>query len=420
MVLRPVGAALALIFALAAPAAAAPTPDRVLAEVDRPIDIAAAGSVTAWLHHPKAGRDVELVIHDGRHVARRLSAGRVFEDEEGTGAVDVGRDGRGRTVVAYIRCDGDHTCDLRVVRAAGGPPRRLARFSYTSPADVAIGRGRVYWTTADSDIDYAFGSRPLGGGATRNAFGTRSEGFYSLAVGPDAIAALGYRSQDSGLGSNADPIGLNSMAIARGRATTLKHLTTTRDPGDSDVSRIGLGTFEAATLVPSGMAALLYRWGAFTATETMTAVGGRIRRASIGMPVLGWDADGDRAVFVEAATADGCELYVNPTDDTDTIPAPCRIVRTERRGGERLLPARIAVASRVATVSRAVLAGGRVVRRVPQAGVTVTVQGFDRKPLATLKTDAKGQVALPEAKASKPNFLVAATTPPSYAADHGR
>lgn len=418
MVHRCVLLLLASTMALATSAAAAPRPDRVLAEVDRPIDVATDGAVTAWLHHPRAGRAVELVIHDGRRVTRRLSAGRVFEDEEGYGALDVGRDARGRTLVAYTRCDGDHTCELRLVRAVGGPPSRVARFSYTQPADVAIGRGRVFWTTADSEVPYALQWRTLTGGPIRSLFKNPRETFFSLAVGPGIIAATGVRSQDAGQGSNADPISTYSLAVARGAAFT--HLTTTRDPGDSDLSQQGLGTFGAATLLPSGPAALLYRWGAGAAREIVFASGGRVRRSELGMPVVGWDAAGDHAVFLEAATGEGCELYVSPTDDSDTVPAPCRIVRTERRGAERLLPPRIAVAGRTATVSRAVLAGGRVLRRVPQAGVSVRIQKLDRTPLATAKTDAKGQIALPPATASRPNLLIAATTPASYAADRGR
>lgn len=403
-----------------APAVAAPTPDRVLAEVVRPIDVAIDGRMTAWLHQPGTGRAVELVVHDGRRVVRRLAAGRAAEDTAGTGSLDIGRDARGRAVVAYISCDGDRTCDLRVVRATGGPTTRITRTPGLYFGEVAVGRGRVYWTTPYTSGEGVVRSRALTGGPTRREIAPGEEVVDSLAVGPDAIAATTIRTEDPRAGSNADPIAYHALSIARGASRTLKHLTTSREPGDSDLSYVGRGYWSEAALVPGGMAALLYRWSAIVARELTTARDGRVRTTSLGMPVLGWDADGGRTAFVEAASDSGCVHYVDPNDDTAPLAAPCRIVRTERRDAERLLPPRISIAGRTATVARAVLSGGRVVRRVPQPGVVVTVTDLARKPVTTLTTDAKGQVALPAATASRPTLLTAATTPASYASDTGR
>jgi hypothetical protein len=62
-------------------------------------------------------------------------------------------------------------------------------------------------------------------------------------------------------------------------------------------------------------------------------------------------------------------------------------------------------------------AGARI-GRVPLAGVAVTVRDSDDKLVASLTTDAKGNVTLPEADGGG-LAIMAATTPVSYAYDGG-
>ncbi len=125
----------------------------------------------------------------------------------------------------------------------------------------------------------------------------------------------------------------------------------------------------------------------------------------------------DRAVFVEAPSDAGCALG---SDFLEQIIArvPCRIVVADL-ARERILPPRIAIDERVATVVRTKVRGSKITGRLALAGVAVEVRDSDEQLIASLTTDARGKVTLPEADGDG-LAVSAATTPRSYAYDSGR
>ncbi len=425
LLVRRVAAATLLSASVLHPAAAeaAPVPDRVVAAVARPLDVAIDGRTVAWLHLPGAGRAAELVIHDGRRVVRRIAAGRAGEGvvDNGPGAVDVGRDARGRAVVAYSQCASveGSACDVRVVRVAGGPPERVARTEGMT-ADVALGGGRVAWIDPDSEGQVR--SRVLSGGPVRLVADLSDGSLTDLAVAGGRIVASGYTSAQPD-GSNSDYEYTYLLAEAGPGSARLRPLRSGGSLGfDSPaITRRGITVLDS----PRAFADLS---------------GGRRKLRATGMPTLGWDAAGDRAVLVEGAPVRGetCGLELvdvieNPLKLTEAeqkalegkedVPTPCRIVVSANHRAERLLPPVVTRVGRRATITRAVLSNGRVVRREPvrRSGVTVTVRDIDGAVVASPKTDAGGRVTLPPATRKRPNLLSA--TPGvarTYAVDDGR
>jgi len=395
---------------LAPAAAAAPVPDRVLAEVARPLDVAMDGKVVAWLHLPGAGRATELVIHDGRRVVRRLPAGRSGEGivDNAAASVDVGRDARGRAVVVFTSCPGveAEVCDVRVARAAGGPSKRLARV-VGMPDDVAVGGGRVVWNDGDDrgKVQWA----PLTGGPVRVATSMAGPEYVAdLATDGRRVVAHGYTS-DQPDGSNSD---YEYSYLVKEAAFGSMRMRTLTEGGNV--------SFDGVALTSRGI------MGLDSPRAFAELVGGRRTLRPTGMPTMLADATGEAAVSVvgEAIRGEACGLRLIDTDenpaglteaelqaveDKADVPAPCRIVVSPRVRAERLLPPEITRSGRKATITRPVLSGGRVVRReaVRRAGIPVTVRDLDAKVVATLKTDAGGRVTLPPAARKRPNLLTA-------------
>jgi len=416
----------------AVPAAAAPAPDRVIGEALQPLDVAVAGSYTAWAHRPRpSGRAVELVVHDGRRVIRRIDLGRSPEFYADLSPVSLGRDPRGRLAVAYVVCRSESTCEIRVRRVAGGPSRRVVRLD-GFPSDVTIAAGRVLWSnpsrTSSQPDDIR--SRSMSGGPILVVARSPGGSLDSIDAGPRGVVATGSRpvpgSGDDG--SNDDPQFTSFLAQAGPRSTAMRVLLRT---GVDDLG------FADPVLTARGVTAMRYVDAAF-ATRFVDVVGGRRTEREADMWMKAWDAEERDAAIVQAPSGDGCAIQVLPSSLLDditegereriearaTIRAPCRIVRTGNHRGERLLPLAITVTGRTAALTRAVLSGGRVTRRVPQrrAGIVVRVQDPDAKTVATLRTDADGVVQLPPVTTGRPHALIVRASPgiPStFAVDAG-
>jgi hypothetical protein len=191
-------------------------------------------------------------------------------------------------------------------------------------------------------------------------------------------------------------------------------------------------TFEHPVFTRRGLTVLVDT-GYYTPNDFGVFAGSRMTRRQTGMLLLGWDASGEHAAFIEAPHGHGCDLLLKTEfelSDGDheqaqrnaTVSAPCRIVATKRVNADRRLPPVITISDRVATIAHPVLSQGRVVRRVPyrKAGIQITVRDLDAKTVATLTTDRDGQVKLPPATVDRPNALIAAGFPAIYAVDKGR
>jgi hypothetical protein len=139
---------------------------------------------------------------------------------------------------------------------------------------------------------------------------------------------------------------------------------------------------------------------------------GRHARTTGGMQIVGWDAAGGSAVFVEGPTSDGCGVAA-AFADARIAAVPCRIVLAAR-AAERRLPPRVAVTQTTATVLQTTLRAGTVTARVPLAGVPVALRDAEGV-VARFVTDAQGHVTLPANEVDGGLTIVAATTPPSYA-----
>ncbi len=375
------GAAAAL---LAAPALAAPTPDRVLAEVSGASDVSVDGRIVVW----SDGRNI--VVHDGTRVVRRTP---------GAGRVDVGKDARSRRVVAFTRC-GRLRCALRVMPALSGPSRLIA--TATDILDVTVGGGRAFWIDGSK-----VRSRSLTGGTVRTEV-------VAGGVVPAFLDTDGRRLAVSGPGPDDEASNTSSTIVSLTRVGSGR----ARVVGGTSYSQEFRGV-ENPVVTRTGVAALFtagFGRGPATKLEIYPASGGRRGQSTGGMPIVNWDTSGDATVFLEAATGVGCGIGVLDALDPDAsvrlADAPCRVVvaRTDR---ERLLPPRIRLqGTTAATVRQTTLRAGKVTGSVPQVGVTVEERDAEGTLLRTSTTDAGGRVALGD----DTRFLVALTASKSYAA----
>ena len=395
------GLAIVVVLALnSASALAAPLPDRVIAEDHGVLDVATDGSTVAWSRLTSATQ-VQLVIHNGRKVVRRIKAGRIGDFP--AAPVDIGRAQTGRKLIAYLQCAGDRNCDIRIVGASGRSSKRLLRVKQR-PNDLAVARGRVFWSTS-----YFDGRRPddvrsvlVTGGAPRIEARLPKREIEDLAVTPTTIYATASISKDSGGGSNSDP-DVTSYVMATRGGSAWSTLTSSRS---SFFSELVLAGRAVAALVDGG-------------SSIAVLTGGRRKLRASGLSIQRWDATGARAVFADSDLRESCLGTTVPEGSEEgTVTAPCRIVVANNWRGERLLPPQLNLAGRIATLARPVLLGGRVVRRIPQANVTVTVTDGSRAVLATLTTDARGQVELPPAEFANAHLLTAATKPFATYAQH--
>ena len=171
--------------------------------------------------------------------------------------------------------------------------------------------------------------------------------------------------------------------------------------------------FRIPVVTASGVTTLFDHF-TFTTSTSFAVLGtgktGWKERGTAGIEILTWDADGDRAVFAEAPSDAGCR---NDFLEQIVERVPCRIVLADL-SGERLLPPRISIVKRVATVAQAKVRGRHVIGRLPLAGVAVEVRDSG-KVVASLTTDAQGKVTLPEGESGDGLAVQAATTPVSYA-----
>ncbi len=390
---------LALALGLPAGASGAPVPDRVVAEVSEPLGVGISGPVLAYSRGVGTG-GVQIVVHDGDAPAKRLSAGR------GTGPVDVGRDRRGRPVVGYERCGG--RCDL----VAFSPSARRSRVVVEGvrALDVTIGRGRIYWADGRT-----VSSRSLDGGPVRREAVARGVSAVEIDTDGRTLAVVGDGPSDIGNGSSAlrSRVGLRAGAAARGAGERrgvrgLRAGAAARGYGEEYAELRGpvVTRSGVTTLFDEVSAGVAYAFADFRA-------GGRglQERTSGGMGIVEWDADDRAMALVEAPSEGGCTVG-DIEDDDVAFEAPCRIVLA-RSGGERLLPPRISISRRMATVLQTTLRAGTVTGRRPLAGVAVQFRrGGEVR--ARLVTDAQGRVMLPTTE-GEGLAVVAETTPRSYA-----
>jgi len=370
-------------------ASAAPQPDRVVAELTgAPQGIGVSGSVLAY----GEGYDAKIVVRDGSAPARRLSAGKRG------GALDVGRDRRGRPVVVYARCG--RRCDLVAFSPSAGRSRIVVNDVRGFVSDVTVGRGRIFWIAGSTVL-----SRSLEGGPVRRE--AVAEGVDPNEIDTDGrtLAVVGGGPGETGNGSTALSITRVGSGRARIRGERIRgdEYATLRGPLRGPVVT-GTGV---RTLFDESTAGVAYAFADFRA-------GGRglQQRTTGGTGIAAWDADGTAMAFVEAPSAAGCALGLTEEADPNVLDAPCRIVRA-RLGGERLLPPRIAMSAEVATVLQTTVAGDKETGRRPLAGVAVQVRvGADVR--ARLVTNAQGRVTLPPPEKGG-SAVVAATTPRSYA-----
>lgn len=379
--------ALALLAAVALPATAgaATSTDRVIAEVGAPLDVGVDGPVVAYSRRVGAGA-VEIVVRDGLRPELRLTAGR------GTGRVDVGRDGFNGRVVVFVRCR--PRCDLVAYSPAVMRFRVVA--AGVRAGDVAVGRNRAFWIDGRR-----VRSRSLAGGPTRRE--AVAKGLIPSELGTDGttLAVTGDVPQPA---STDNATGLSVTRVGSGRA----RLRGTR-AFSQDYTAI-----RAPVVTSRGVTTLFDVLVPDVATSFADfAAGGRdlSQRTTGGMQVVAWDAAGDSAVFIEAATEIGCGVG-------DTIPAervaaaPCRIVVADL-GGPRLLPPHVTVTGRTATVLQRMASRARVTSQRPLAGVPVELRRGGQV-VGRLTTDGYGRVTLP-APDGPPLAVVALTVPQSYA-----
>lgn len=181
-------------------ASAAPQPDRVVAEVlGEPQAVGVSGSVLAY--GELAGNDTRKVVRDGSAPARRLSAG------ERGGALDVGRDRRGRPVVVFVRCG--RRCDLVAFSPSAGRSRIVAKDVRGFVYDVTVGRGRIFWIAGKTVLSPA-----LDGGLVRRE--AVAKGVNAIEIEPDGwtLAVVGSGPDETGNGSTA----LSVTRVGSGRA----------------------------------------------------------------------------------------------------------------------------------------------------------------------------------------------------------
>ena len=364
-------------------ASAAPQPDRVVAEITgEPQGVGVSGSVLAY----GDAYDTRIVVRDGSAPARRLSAGKRG------GALDVGRDRRGRPVVVYARCG--RRCDLVAFSPSAGRSRIVVKDVRGFVYDVTVGRGRIFWIAGSTVL-----SRSLDGGPVRREAVAKGVDPSEIDTDGRTLAVVGGGPWEFGNGSTALSVSRvgSGRARIRGERIQGEEYAALRGPV---VTRAGVSTlFDVFT---GGVA---YGFADFRA-------GGRglQDRTTGGTGIAEWDADGNDMVFVEAPSTAGCAVGDSEAEE-NVLDAPCRIVRA-RLGGERLLPPRIAISGEVATVLQATLQGDKVTGRRPLAGVAVEVR-TEADVLARLVTDARGRVTLPEEGGEL--AVVAETTPRSYA-----
>lgn len=372
---------------LPAAASAAAVPDRVLDEVSSLIDVGIDGSVVAYTHRVGT-RGIEVVVRDGDRPAVRLAAGR------GSSPVDVGRDGRGRRVVVYLRCRS--SCDLIAYQLTARRSRVVARG--VKALDLTVGAGRVF--LADGR---RVRSRSLLGGRDRAEAVAGAMSPTELDTDGTTLAVTGAVPGDE----VTEATGLSITRVGSGRARLRARRAYSQD----------YAAYRAPVVTARGVTTLFDSFVAGVSTAFADiAAGSRAidERGTGGMQILTWAASGRRAVLVEAPSEVGCELG-EQLSERSAGPAPCRIVLADL-SRERLLPPRIAIDDRTATVIRTKLRGGSVTGRLPVAGVAVTVRD-GAKLVASLTTDARGKVTLPENEVTDGLAVEAATTPRSYAYD---
>ena len=378
-------------FPAAAPAAA--VPDRVVDEVSSPMDVGIDGDVVAYTRRVGT-RGVEVVVRDGGKPVVRLAAGR------GESPIGVGRDRRGRRVVVYLRCGSD--CDLVAYSPTAGRSRVVDR-GFARATDLAVAKGRVFWIAGRRAY-----SRPLERGKARREAVAARLAPRSLDSDGRTLAVVGDLPDDP-----TDETGATGVSITRpgsGKA---------RLRAERRYSQEYAG-FRAPVVTSKGVTTL-FDYFTFTTSTTFADLPagqpGWRERGTGAMQVLTWDADGDKAVFVEAPSAAGCALGSDYREQIITS-APCRIVLADL-SRERLMAPRIAIDNRVATVARTKVRGSKITGRLPLAGVAVEVRDSEEHLVATLTTDARGKVTLPEPESGDGLAISAATSPRSYAYDSG-
>lgn len=384
---------LAVLAAVPASAAAAPLPDRVLAEVSTPLAVGIDGTTVAYTHRI-GKRKVELVVRREGAPVRRIPAGR------GPSPVDVGRDRRGRRIVVYVRCG--RRCDVLALPAQGGRSRVIA--GVRRAADVTIGANRVFWTDG-----LRVRSRSLDGGPVRSeAFGGEMKPT-ALDTDGRTLAVTGDTRFPAGEGGTQ----LTVTRPGSGRARFLEDRDYTEayvEYRSPVVTRAGV-----TTLYEDDEPGVATSFADFASGKDTTKF-----RGTGEMLILDWDASGDRAVFIQGSSLrGGCDFTYEDFDTGDLkkeLEAPCRIVQADLRG-ERLLPPDFASCAGsdptnfICTVSRAVVQrGGSITAQVPQPGVVVEMRQGPRL-LFRSTTDARGRVRLPNLEGVT---IIARTDPPTY------
>jgi hypothetical protein len=379
--------ALLTLAALPAAPAAAALPDRVIDEVSAPMDVGIDGPVVAYTRRVGT-RGVEVVVRDGGRPVVRLAAGR------GSSPVGVGRDRAGKRVVVYLRCGG--RCDLVAYAPAAGRSHVIDH-GVGDASDLAVGRGRVFWADGKR-----VRSRALSGGPVRMEAVVAAMKPTELDTDGTTLAVTGDMPGEFAGGATGVSITRVGSAKARLRA-------------ERNYSEEYAG-FRVPVVTAKGVTTLFDHF-TFTTSITFADLGagksGWDERGTGAMQILTWDADANSAVFVEAPSDAGCALGSDFTEQV-IARAPCRIVLADL-SRERILPPRISIDARVATVMQTKLRGSSISGRLPLAGVAVEVRDSDGQLVASLVTDALGKVTLPEGDDGEGLAVKAATAPVSYA-----
>ncbi len=382
--------AMLALAALPTSASAAAVPDRVVDEVSSPMDVGLDGPVVAYTRRVGT-RGVEVVVRDGERPAVRLAAGR------GSSPVGVGRDRAGKRVVVYVRCGG--RCDL-VAYSPSAKRSRIVDRGFAGATDLAVGKGRVFWADGKR-----VRSRALAGGPVRREAVVAHMEPTELDTDGNTLAVTGDMP-----GEYSGATGVSITRPGSGKA----RLRAERQYAEEYAG------FRVPVVTAKGVTTLFDHF-TFTTSTTFAdlAAGdhGWDERGTGGMQILTWDAYGANAVLVEAPSDAGCALGSDFAEVT-IARVPCRIVLADL-SRERVLPPRIAIDKRVATVLRTNVRGSKVTGRTPLTGVAVEVRDSDEKLVASLVTDAEGKATLPEAEDGEGLAVTAATTPVSYAYDSG-
>jgi len=283
----------------------------------------------------------------------------------------------------------------RRLLAVGGPVARR-REGFAKATELAVGKRRVFWISGARVY-----SRPFGAGRARREALAAHLRPGSLDSDGTTLAVVGDLPGEFAGGAT----GVWVTRVGSGKA----RLRAARSYSEEYAG------FRIPVVTARGVTTLFDHFTFTTSTsfaELGTGKTGWNERGTAGIEILTWDADGDRAVFVEGPSDAG---YAIGNDYLEQIVerVPCRIPLADP-SGERLMPPRISIVKRVATVAQAKVRGRRVIVRAPLAGVAVEVRESG-KVVATLTTDAQGKVTLPEGESGDGLAVQAATTPLSYA-----